>query len=69
MQQPFFFLIAPAALLLCYRAKRTDLFVNADQILAEFPEPMELGDLLLCLTQRGRIGKRFGDAFAGDPPG
>src|SRR5580693_466356 len=69
MQQPFFFLTGPAALLLFHRAKRTDLFVNADQILAEFPEPMELGDLLLCLAQRGGIGKRFGHAFAGDPPG
>src|SRR5580700_8815417 len=69
MQQPFFFLAGPAALLLFHRAKCTDLFVNADQILAEFPEPMKLSDLLLCLAQRGGIGKRFGHAFACDPPG
>jgi hypothetical protein len=56
-------------LLLFHRAKRTDPFVNPDQILAELPEPMELGDLLLCLAQRSGIGKRFGHTFAGDPPG
>jgi hypothetical protein len=69
LQQPFFFLIGPATLLPFDRPKRTDLFVDADQILAEFLEMMELGDLLLCFAQRGGIGKRFSDAFPAHPPG
>ena len=39
------------------------------QVLAEFLESMELGDLVLRLAQRGRIGEGFGHALAGDSPG
>jgi hypothetical protein len=64
LQQPFFFLIGPAAMLRLDRAKGTDLFVDAYQVLAEFLEAMELRDLLLRLAQGGRIGKGLGHAFA-----
>jgi len=67
--QPFFFLIGPAAMLRFDRAKGTDPFVDADQVLAELLEAMELGDLLLRLAQGGGIGKGFGHAFACDSSG
>jgi len=69
LQQPFFFLVGPAALLRFDRAKRTYLFVDADQVLAKLLEAMELGNLLLRLAQRGRTGEGFGDAFARDSSG
>jgi hypothetical protein len=46
------------------RAKRTDPFVDADQVVAEFLKAMELGDLLLRFAQRGGIGEGFGHACA-----
>jgi hypothetical protein len=69
LQQPFFFLIAPASPLLFDRAKSADSLVNAHQVLAEFLEPMELGDLVLRLAQRSRIGKGFSQALASDATG
>jgi hypothetical protein len=69
LQQPFFFLIGPAALLPFDGPKSTNFFVDADQILAEFLKTMELGDLLLRLAQRGRMGKRFSHTLSADPPG
>jgi hypothetical protein len=69
LQQPFFFLIGPASPLLFDRAKSADFLVDAHQLLAEFLESMELGDLVLRLAQSGRIGEGFGHALAGDSPG
>jgi hypothetical protein len=51
------------------RAKGTDLFVHSDQILAEFLKAMELGNLLLRLTQRSGMGKRLRHALATHPSG
>ena len=39
-----FSLLAPAALLPFHRPESADLFVDVNQILTEFPEPMELGN-------------------------
>jgi hypothetical protein len=50
LQQPFFFLIAPASPLHFDRAKSADSLVDAHQVLAEFLEPMELADLVLRLA-------------------
>jgi hypothetical protein len=69
LQQPFFFLIAPASPSLLDRAKSADSLVDAHQVLAEFLEPMELGDFVLRLAQRVRIGEGFGHALARDSPG
>ena len=69
MQQPFFFLIAPASPLPFDRAKSADSFIDAHQVLPEFLKPMELADLVLRLAQRSRIGKGFSHAFAGDSAG
>jgi hypothetical protein len=55
--------------LLFDRAKSADFLVDAHQVLAEFLESMELGDLVLRLAQRGRIGEGFGHALASDSPG
>ena len=66
-QQPFFFLVRPAALSLLDRAKSTDLFVEDDQVLAEPLEAVKFGDLLLGLAQGGGIGKSFRHGLAGHP--
>jgi Rieske Fe-S protein len=55
--------------LLFDRAQSADPFVDAHQIRAEFLESMELGDLVLGLAQRRRIGKGFRHAFTGDSAG
>jgi hypothetical protein len=39
--------------------------VDAHQVVAEFLESMELGDLLLCLAQRGWIGESLRHGHAG----
>src|SRR6266852_249133 len=59
LQQPFFFLLDPATPMLRNRAESTDLVVEGDQVLAELLETVKLGDFLLCLAQRGGIGKGF----------
>jgi hypothetical protein len=69
LQQPFFFLIAPASPFLFDRAKSADSLIDANQVFAGFPEPMELRDLVLRLAQRSRIREGFGYALAGDSPG
>jgi hypothetical protein len=69
LQQPFFFLFAPASTLLLNGAESADSFVYAHQVLAEFLEPMELGDFVLRLAQRSGIGEGFSHAFASDSPG
>jgi hypothetical protein len=68
LQQPFFFLIGPASWLLLDRPKSANLFVDTNQVLAEFLESMELADLLLRFAQCGRIGKRFRNALSGHSP-
>jgi hypothetical protein len=45
-----------------------DLFIDAHQLVAEFLEAVELGDLLLGLPRGGRIRKRFGHSFARESP-
>jgi hypothetical protein len=55
--------------LLFDRAKSADSLVEAHQVLAEFLEPMELGDLVLRLAQRSRIGEGFSQALASDSTG
>jgi hypothetical protein len=50
-------------------AKSADFFVDAHQVLAEFLEPMELGDFVLRFAQRRRTGEGFSHAFAGDSAG
>jgi hypothetical protein len=57
LQQPFFFLVGPAAPLLLDGAKFTDLSMDADQLVAEFAETVEFGYLLLCFAQCDWIGK------------
>jgi hypothetical protein len=57
LQQPFFFLNGPAALLRLARAQRADLLIDADQVLAELLKAMELGDLLLRFAQRSGSGE------------
>jgi hypothetical protein len=69
LQQPFFFLIAPASPLFFNRAQSADSLVDSHKILAQFLEPMELGDLVLRLAQSSRIGESFGYTLAGDPTG
>jgi hypothetical protein len=64
LQQPFFFLAGPGAMLCFDGAKGTYLFVDADQVLAEFLKAMELCDLLLGFAQGGRTGEGFGYALA-----
>ena len=49
--------------------RRQILLVEGDQLLAELLEAVKLGDLLLCLAQRGGIGKGFGHGFASDAAG
>src|SRR6266699_148180 len=56
----------PAAAFLRDRAESTDLFVEGDQILAEFLEAVKLGHLLLRLAQRRGIGKALRYRLAGD---
>jgi hypothetical protein len=51
-------------LLLC-RAELTDLFVDANQVVAELLQPMKLGDLLLRLAQRGWMGEGFCHGLSG----
>src|SRR5947199_4468366 len=65
-QQPFFFLLGPAAPLRLDRAESTDLVVEGDQVLAKLLEAMKLGDLLLRLAQRRGIGKALRYRLAGD---
>jgi hypothetical protein len=64
LQQPFFFLVGPAALLCFDQAKGAYLFADTDQVLAEFLKAMELCDLLLGFAQGGRTGEGFGHALA-----
>jgi hypothetical protein len=49
LQQPFFFLVCPAAPRALDRAEVADLVVDAHQLLAEFLEAVEFGDFLLGL--------------------
>src|ERR1700690_4000377 len=67
--QPFFFLGGPTHLRLLARTKRTDLFIEGNEFLAECLEAMKLTDLLLCLTTGGRGRKGFRDSFAGHAAG
>jgi len=60
LQQPFFFLVCPAAALALDGAKLTDLFVDADQVFTKLLETMKFGDLLLGFAKRGWIGKSLG---------
>jgi hypothetical protein len=46
------------------RAKSTYLFVDADEVFAEFVKAMELIDLLLRFAQGCRTGEGFGHALA-----
>src|SRR5713226_3611475 len=64
-QQPFFFLLRPAAPLRLDRAESTDLVVEDDQVLAELLEAVKLGHLLLRLAQRRGIGKALRYRLAG----
>src|ERR1035437_4143124 len=41
-----------------------DLFIDIQQLIAQFPEALALGDLALRFRQTGRRGKCFGDGFA-----
>jgi hypothetical protein len=63
-QQPFFFLLRPAAALLLDGAQGADLGVEIDQFFTELLEPMKLGDLLLRLAQGLGVGKALRDGFA-----
>ena len=47
LQQPFFFLFRPAASCLFDWPEPANLLVDADQLLTEILEPMELVDLIL----------------------
>src|SRR5580704_11705562 len=64
-QQPFFFLLRPAPTFLRDRAQSTDPVVESDEVLTELLEAVKLGDLLLRLAERGRIGKGLGHRLAG----
>src|SRR5260370_42565706 len=41
-----------------------DLFIDLQQLIAQFPEVLAFGNLALRFGQTGRGGKRFGDGFA-----
>ena len=64
----FFSLAGPAAPFLLDGAKRTDLFIDADQILTELLETMKLGDFSLSLAKCDGVGKGFRHGLAGYPP-
>jgi hypothetical protein len=65
LQQPFFFLVCPAAALALDGTKLTDPFVDADQVFTKLLEAMKLGDLLLGLAKRGWVGKGLRLRLAG----
>ena len=69
LQQPFFFLRGPTALVWLGRTKRTDFLIDSDQLLAEFLQAVKLGDFLLRFTESRRTGKSLGNGFAVDPAG
>lgn len=55
--------------MLLHGAKRTNCFVEADQLLAELLEAMKLSHLLLRFVQRGGVGKGLGYGLASHSSG
>jgi glycosyltransferase involved in cell wall biosynthesis len=68
-QQPFFFLLGPAAPLWLHGTKLTDPFIEGDEFLAELLEAPKLGDLLLRFAQRGGVRKALRHGLASHSSG
>ena len=69
LQQPFFFLLRPAAPLALDRTQLANLLIEANQLGAEFLESMKLSDFLLRFAQGNGIGERFGNRLTRRPTG
>ena len=56
------FFPGPTASLL-HRSQLADLFIDIEQLIAQFPKAPSLGDLALRFGQAGGRGKGFGDGL------